>query len=124
MNGAPRIMGRPPADEIQEAQILPLSVPLPKSVSLVKVAERLASNPASRYNTATLAKSAGMSERSFLRRFHQETGLSVGRWQQQLRVLVALNALAAGSSVTDASLEAGFKSVSAFIRFFTKATGQ
>ena len=65
-----------------------------------------------------------MSERSLLRKFQQETGLSIGRWQQQLRVLAALEHLTVGRSVTETSLEVGFESVSAFIRSFKRVVGE
>ncbi len=64
-----------------------------------------------------------MSERSLARLVQKETGLSFGRWRQQLHLLVALRLLAGGATVQQVSGDLGYESVSAFITMFKKALG-
>jgi AraC-like DNA-binding protein len=52
-----------------------------------------------------------------------EVGMTLGRWQQQARLLHALEVLASGISVTTAALEVGFETPSAFIAMFRRAMG-
>ncbi len=49
--------------------------------------------------------------------------MTFGKWRQQLRLLHALQRLAAGEKVIGAALEAGYGSTSAFISMFRKQLG-
>jgi AraC-like DNA-binding protein len=49
--------------------------------------------------------------------------MTFGRWQQQARLLRALEILASGGSVTNAALEVGFETPSAFIAMFKRSMG-
>ena len=53
----------------------------------------------------------------------QETGLTFGRWRQQLHLVVALRELASGTSVQRVAAILGYESVNAFITMFRKAVG-
>jgi AraC-like DNA-binding protein len=64
-----------------------------------------------------------MSERSFARLVVKETGLTFGRWRQQLHLLVAVRELAGGTLVQRVSDDLGYESVTAFITMFKKALG-
>ncbi len=64
-----------------------------------------------------------MSENSLARLVQQETGLTFGRWRQQLQLIIALRSLAAGATVQQVSGDLGYESVSAFITMFKKALG-
>lgn len=64
-----------------------------------------------------------MSERSLARLVATETGLSFGRWRQQLHLIVALRELASGATVQNVSDKLGYESVTAFITMFKKALG-
>jgi AraC-like DNA-binding protein len=63
----------------------------------------------------------GASERTLARRFVQETGLGFGQWRQRMRLLLSLDALQAGDSVTQVALAHGYDSPSAFIAAFRSA---
>ena len=67
--------------------------------------------------------SSGVSKRTLERLFNRETGMSFGRWRQQVRLLQALRRLAAGVPVTTAALDVGYESTSAFIDMFRRALG-
>lgn len=53
--------------------------------------------------------------RTLERLFRNETGLSFGLWRQKARMLDSVRLLSEGESVTDAALDSGYNSVSAFI---------
>ena len=63
-------------------------------------------------------------ERSLGRVVQSATGMSFGRWRQQLHLMIALNHLAEGQSVQRVSGTLGYDSVSAFITMFKKAFGK
>ena len=50
-------------------------------------------------------------------------GLRFGLWRQKARLLESVRVLAADGSVTDAALEAGYASVSAYIAAFKQTFG-
>ena len=65
----------------------------------------------------------GASKRTMQRLFADESGMSFSRWRQQARLIHALQSLAAGQSVTNAALDAGYSTTSAFISMFRKQLG-
>src|SRR5450830_308472 len=65
-----------------------------------------------------LAERLGMSEKTLMRLFQRETGLSFRGWRQRARLLSSLGTLEAGDSVTRAALSCGYDSTSAFIAAF------
>ena len=56
----------------------------------MRIYEQILENPANNRTIAEWAKSAGASPRTLARIFSKETGLSFGRWRQQLRLHAAL----------------------------------
>jgi AraC-like DNA-binding protein len=55
--------------------------------------------------------------------FIRETGLSFGLWRQKVRLLDSIRLLTEGKSVTEAALDVGYASVSAFIAAFRETFG-
>ena len=49
--------------------------------------------------------------------------MSFARWRQRLRLLGAVERLGRGGSVTDAALDVGYSSVSAFVSAFGQEFG-
>lgn len=49
--------------------------------------------------------------------------MTVGQWRQQLRILVAIEKLTEGLSVTDTFFALGYNNVSAFIKIFKRTVG-
>ena len=77
-------------DEIRAAAVAPLHLPMPSDARARRVAIAFRAQPASRRPRAEWAREAGASERTLERLFHAEVGTSFGRWQQQVRLLRAL----------------------------------
>jgi AraC-like DNA-binding protein len=70
-----------------------------------------------------LARRHAVGRRTLERLFRNETGMSFGLWRQKARLSDAVRLLAEGRSVTDAALDTGYSSVSAFIAAFKRTFG-
>jgi len=69
------------------------------------------------------AKRAGLSERTLVRLISRETGMSFGRWRQQLGVMLAVQWLAGGASTQQVAADLGYESVPSFVTMFRKTLG-
>jgi AraC-like DNA-binding protein len=90
----------------------------------VKAAERLLPEPSDPAELAVIARASGASPRTLQRLFLDETGFGFSDWRLRLRLLHAATLLGDGASVTEAGLEAGYASTSAFIAAFKKQLGR
>jgi len=98
-------------------------LPLPFDARALRVANHVLRNPADGMTADALARQGGLSTRTLERLFHGETGMRFGLWRQKARLLESVRVLAANGSVTDAALEAGYASVSAYIAAFKQTFG-
>jgi AraC-like DNA-binding protein len=110
-------------DQLEALPTIPLQLPVPRDPRAVRVAEWLRKNPDAPGLLKQVARRAGASVRTLERLFRAETGMTFGKWRQQLRLLHALRELAAGRPVTVVALEVGYDSPSAFIAMFRSALG-
>lgn len=93
-------------------------------VAILGVQRRMDTDFADPLPVAMLAAGAGMSERSFLRRFLRATGMSPAAYLQRLRVEKARGALErGGESTAGIAWAVGYRDVSAFSRAFKAVTG-
>lgn len=110
-------------DEIQMAQEQPLHLPMPTDPRLKQLVGEMAKAPETDRSLDAWARWLGMSERSLQRDFQREVGMTIGQWRQQLRLLIALEKLTEGLSVTDTCFVVGYNNVSAFIKAFKRTVG-
>lgn len=110
-------------DQLKAFETVPLQLPHPVDPRALRVAKVLLADPADERTLKELCKHCGASQRTVQRLFLEETKMAFGKWRQQLRLLHAMQHLAAGEKVTAAALEAGYSSVSAFIAMFRKQLG-
>lgn len=110
-------------DEIRAAPHEPLHLPMPTDRRLLRIASHLLDMPDDARSFGVLAAWAGLTERTARRLFLAETGLSFAQWRQQARLTLALERLAAGSSVADVSEALGYATPSNFIAMFRRAFG-
>lgn len=80
-------------------------------------------DPTDQRTLAELGASAGASERTLQRLFHQEIDTTFGRWRTQLRLQHAIILLGQGISVTGTAIGSGYSEPSAFIAAFREAFG-
>jgi AraC-like DNA-binding protein len=110
-------------DQIEMLPIVPLQLPMPKDPRARRVAAWLQEHHDAPGLLKHVRKPAGCSKRTLERLFLSETGLTFGKWRQQMRLLHALRLLASGQSVTTVALEVGYDSPSAFIAMFRRSLG-
>ncbi len=111
-------------DEIAGAPVTPLALPLPADPRAAGVAQQVLAAPAADDSTSIAsARRHGAGRRTLERSSAAETGLSFGMWRQQARLLHSVSALAEGKPVTEASLDAGYASLSAYIAAFKRTFG-
>lgn len=110
-------------DELTRMPVEQLHLPISDETHLRRITKALTENPADRSTLAEWGNRVAMSERTLARLVLKETGLTFGRWRQQLHLIIALRELAAGATVQRVSAELGYESVTAFITMFKKALG-
>ena len=110
-------------DELETAHVEPLLLPLPSDARAVKAADDVLKHPADGATTKVLARRCGLSERTLERLFRAETGMQFGLWRRKARLLESVRVLVERGSVTDAALESGYASVSAYIAAFKQTFG-
>ena len=110
-------------DQLFETREMPLELAYPKDPRALAVARRVHAAPGCVETLAQLARNSGASPRTLERIFQRETGMSFGRWRQQVRLLEALRRLASGATVSAVALDVGYESASAFIAMFKRTLG-
>ncbi len=110
-------------DEIAAAPVESLHVPMPRDRRLRLILERLTADPSHPGTMAEWAALVALSERTLSRLVLSETGMSFGRWRQQLQIVLAIRRLATGASVQQVAFEHGYESAGSFVTMFRKATG-
>lgn len=88
-----------------------------KAVSLIK------ENPTDFRPIKDIAHAVGASARTLERVFSSQTGMGFGAWRLRLRMMIALESLAAGESVGTTAAAIGYESSSSFIAAFRTVFG-
>lgn len=96
--------------ELAAAPKSPLALPYPADARLQRVCDALIGAPGAPHTLDHWAALAGMSRRSFTRRFQQQTGLSFGGWRDRLRCQIALRAEARGARLEQVAQRLGYAS--------------
>lgn len=110
-------------DQVAALPTAPLELPFPSDARARRVAEWLRAHPAEIGSIEQMIDIAAASPRTIERLFLRETGITFGRWRQQLRLLHALRLLATEKPVTIVALDVGYESASAFIAAFRRFFG-
>lgn len=121
------LLGTLLVEELHTQPVLPLHLQWPTGGAgspIQQVCQTLLDNPG---DTATAAEWAGklaMGDKTFHRRFLQSTGMTFGKWRQQLRLMSSLTLLMQGMPITQVALASGYDSHSAYTTAFSKKFGQ
>ncbi|KFE48205.1 AraC family transcriptional regulator [Pseudomonas syringae] len=105
-------------DQLAHLPEVSFSLPLPRHPRLLALCNELIENPSQLITLHDWAQRLGTSQKTLMRLFQRETGLSFRAWRQRARLLSSLGALENGDSVTNAALACGYDSTSAFIAAF------
>lgn len=110
-------------NQLKAVQTVPLQLPNLTDPRAQRLAEILNADPGNRQSLARVCRTVGASGRTVERIFQEETGMTLGKWRQQLRLMQAMRLLGEGAKVTHAALESGYSTPSAFIAAFKKSLG-
>jgi AraC-like DNA-binding protein len=110
-------------DQLHAIEMVPLQLPGLSEPRAKRVADALLANPADPRSLDAMCKASGASRRTVERIFQHETGMPLGRWRQQLRLMHAMCLVAEGAKVTDAAVAAGYSTASSFVAAFRKVLG-
>ena len=110
-------------DQLEFMQAVPLQLPMPRDARARRLAELLRKSPADARTLPRLAKLVGASGRTLERAFAAEVGMTFDQWRRRLRMIAAIERLAAGATVTAAAFDCGYDSVSAFVFAFRRELG-
>ncbi len=110
-------------DEISTARVEDLHLPMPTDPRLRKLADAMLAAPTDRASLDVWADKANVSKRSLGRLMNHETGMSFGRWRQQLSVVLAVQWLADGTPMQRVAADLGYESVPSFVTMFRKVLG-
>jgi AraC-like DNA-binding protein len=110
-------------DELVSVSDVPLQLPMPRDARARRFASALQKEPDDSASITALSRRAGASRRTMERLFLVETKMTAGEWRRRLRLLHGVRLLAGGESVSNAAIEAGYASPSAFIAAFRRTFG-
>ncbi|WFU69984.1 helix-turn-helix transcriptional regulator [Bradyrhizobium sp. CB2312] len=111
-------------DQLAAAPIEELRFPMPADARLRRIASAMIENPSDRATIDDWGRRIAVAPRTLTRILQRETGMSFGRWRQQLHILIALQRLDQGASVQAVALDLGYEGASAFVTMFRKALGK
>jgi len=110
-------------DQLMMLPEVAFSLPLPASPGLLRLCNELIAHPDTVVTLSEWSARLGLSEKTLMRTFQRETGLSFRGWRQRMRLLSSLASLETGQSVTEAALACGYDSTSAYIAAFKRLFG-
>jgi AraC-like DNA-binding protein len=110
-------------DELAAAEVTDLHLPMPTDSRLRRMVDLMMAAPADRSSMEAWARRVGLSERTLARLIARETGMSFGRWRQQLSVMLAVKWLAGGASIQQVVVDLGYESTPSFVTMFRKTLG-
>ena len=112
-------------DQLSLAPVEKLNFPMPVDARLRRIAAALMADPSDRATIDEWAGRMAVAPRTLTRTLQRETGMSFGRWRQQLHILIrAATARPRGRPVQTVAFDLGYEGASAFITMFRKAMGK
>lgn len=94
-----------------------------KDARIIRVMEKIASEPQERHSIKSLADSVGMSVSNLEHLFKKEAGVPLHAFRTWLRLKMTVSSLLEGANLTDAALRAGFFDSAHFSRTFRASFG-
>ena len=110
-------------DELASATVEDLHLPMPTDPRLRRIIDPMIASPTHRQPLEAWAEQAGLSARTLERLMSRQTGMSFGRWRQQLAVILAVKWMAGGASIQQVAADLGYENAASFVTMFRKALG-
>ncbi|MEN8411949.1 helix-turn-helix transcriptional regulator (plasmid) [Acinetobacter soli] len=111
---------------VEELSVMPIEelyLPTSDEPHINLLTKLISDHPDDRRTLSEWASTLAVSERTLMRIFRKETGLSFRQWRQQLHLIIAIRQLSEGNSVQRVANNLGYDSVNAFITMFKKLVG-
>ena len=109
------------SDQLHGLEALPLELAMPQDPRALRLTEEIRKRPQASLDS--LSRRVGAAKRTLERIFLADTGITLGRWRQQHRLLESMKHLAAGLSVQETAAQVGYESTGAFITAFRMSFG-
>jgi AraC-like DNA-binding protein/quercetin dioxygenase-like cupin family protein len=106
---------------LHSCPVLPLQLPQPTDPRAARVAGVFLKEPGTTQTINHICRQAGACKRTIERIFEADTGMTLGRWRQQLRLIHSLELLAQGMKINSVAFEVGYSSPSSYCSMFKKA---
>lgn len=87
------------------------------------ITNTLKNDPSCDASLQQFATEVHSSVRTIARLFAQETGLSFSQWREKMRMIIAIERLIAGQSITELAIDLGYQSSSSFSTAFRRVMG-
>lgn len=110
-------------DELSPASVFPLYLPLAQHPRIQQICNHIMQQPDQVLTVTQWSQHFQVHPKTIHRQFIQETGMTIGQWRQQAKLLMAMEMLATGRRVLDVALDMGYSSPSAFTAMFKKQLG-
>lgn len=117
------LLGELVVEELKALAPLPLHLPWPQDPLMRQVCEALVREPACALNADAIASRHALTAKTLHRRFRQATGMNLGKWRQQMRLMASIPQLMQGMAITRVALDSGYESHSAYSVAFKKNFG-
>ncbi len=109
--------------ELSGAKHLSLAIKMPVDERLHRLCSALLEDPGNDQTLMLWGEKLGVSERTLIRLFKKELGLSFVTWRMRVRFQSAIEELLQGRRITRVAFNAGYNSASAFTAAFHKEMG-
>jgi AraC-like DNA-binding protein/quercetin dioxygenase-like cupin family protein len=117
------LLGALLVEELQAVATLPFYLPWPEDAQMRQLCQALVQAPGQQANAEDWAQRLAMSSKTLQRRFLKSTGMNLGQWRQKMRLMASVELLLKGKPITQAALESGYESHSAYSVAFKKQFG-
>ncbi|QHS10373.1 helix-turn-helix domain-containing protein [Sinimarinibacterium sp. NLF-5-8] len=111
-------------EELRAPRTLPFHLPWPADAQMQRLCQALIDDPGQAATAQVWGERLAISSKTLHRRFLQGTGLTFGKWRQQLRLMHSLTQLLQGVPITQVALACGYDSHGAYATAFKKQFGQ
>lgn len=118
------LLGELLVEELRNPPPLPFHLPWPRDPKMQAVCRALTNDPGRIAAADDWARDLAVSGKTFHRRFLRSTGMTFGKWRQQLRLMSSLSLLMQGVPITQVALACGYDSHSAYTTAFKKQFGK
>jgi AraC-like DNA-binding protein len=119
-----QLLGELLIEELSAPPSQPYHLPWPQDMRMQTVCQALMRDPGQAATADDWADRLAMGGKTFHRRFLKSTGMTFGKWRQQLRLMSSLALLMKGAPITEVALASGYDSHSAYTTAFRKQFGQ